>query len=90
MKKIALLMTCFSLFSCASDADIARQQEEMRRQIDANEDSTCRSYGLKYGTNEYANCRQNQSLQRNQQEFVDMQMRRQAAYQMIMRNNYGY
>ncbi len=87
MKKISLFFLCFSLVSCASSQDIARQQEEQKRQIDANEDSTCRSYGLKFGTSEYANCRQNQASQRNQQEFIDYQMRRQAAYQMIMRNN---
>lgn len=35
-------------------------------QIAAQDDATCSSYGLQYGTSEYANCREQIALERQQ------------------------
>jgi hypothetical protein len=83
--KTTVFISLLLLSACASDRDIAAEQAAIRQQVNMNEDSTCRSYGLKYGTTEYANCRQNQASQRSQQDFIDDQMRRQMMMQMMMR-----
>jgi hypothetical protein len=86
MRRISILLPILLFYSgCADPRQEALQQAQMRENITAGEDSTCRSYGLKYGTSEYATCRQNLALQRNQQDFVDAQIGRQMAYQYMMR-----
>lgn len=87
MRRIYIVLPILLFFSgCADPRQEALQQAQMRENINAGEDYTCRSYGLKYGTSEYAACRQNLALQRNQQEFVNAQIGRQMAYQYMMRN----
>jgi len=56
--KLAIIFVCGVLLAgCVSRQEIAAQHA-------ADEDTTCISYGLKFGTPEYAQCRQNAAAQR--------------------------
>ena len=55
MKVIAIFIGLLVLSGCAS-----------RQELAVNDDAKCQSYGLKFGTPEYAQCRQNTEEQRQE------------------------
>jgi hypothetical protein len=58
MKRSLLFLAVLALMGCTS-------AEEVRQKNAALDDETCRSYGLTFGTPEYAQCRQNIANQRS-------------------------
>jgi hypothetical protein len=60
MKHIAGLPCLLSLTGCAEwQARIAAQREAQRQAILAQDDQTCRSYGVQPGSDQYVTCRMN-------------------------------
>ncbi len=75
--KIAVILFCgVILTGCVSQQQIAAKRS-------ADDDTTCTSYGLKFGTPEYAQCRQNAAAQRAATE----QAQSLAAMQMVQSMN---
>ncbi len=65
MRNVFLLFAlCAAASGCMSSQEIAARQQ-------AADNSTCVSYGLKFGTSEYAQCRQNIAAQRHAAEQTD-------------------
>ncbi len=61
------------LFGVALAGCMSQQEQAMR--LAANDDAVCQSYGLTYGTPQYADCRMRVAEQRNaQQAATDAQL----------------
>lgn len=51
------ILALLILASCTSAAEKQAEQERRAQAIAEEEDSTCRSFGLSFGTDSYADCR---------------------------------
>jgi hypothetical protein len=71
MKRLACVLCLLTLTSCAEwQARMAAQREAQRQAILAQDDQTCRSYGVQAGTDAYVACRMNIANSRAQLEQV--------------------
>ena len=62
-----VLMACVMLAGCAQMRENLRRAEEREAaQLAAADDATCRSYGINFGTPQYAQCRMLVAQQRAQ------------------------
>lgn len=67
MKKLAPLSLLFLLTACATPEQLAQQ----RQQQEQDDIATCRSYGLRPGSEAFGNCRLQLDLARQQQYYYD-------------------
>lgn len=88
MRKICIALGVYLLVAgCASPEQIAARQAAQGAQIAASDDTTCQSYGLKFGTPEYAQCRQNVVAQRDARNIAAQQANAVAWQQAIQYGN---
>jgi hypothetical protein len=64
MKFYRLAIVAFLLTGCASEQKKEAKQQAKWERLMAQDDATCKSYGLQFGTPDYANCRQHIADQR--------------------------
>lgn len=84
-----LIAFMFFVGSCASQEEIAQQANRRRIELETIDNRTCISYGFKFGSPDYANCRLNIASQRNSIEAADEQQRRAAALGIMQMQNYN-
>jgi hypothetical protein len=76
MFRVICIFSLIVLAGCASNEDRIAAR-------DANDEATCQSYGLKFGTPEYAQCRQNIAARRQAAVLAAFQMMQGARVQPV-------
>ena len=74
MHKIVCILPLFALMGCAGyQARLQTARAEQQRQIDAQDDATCRGYGAAPGSEAYVACRMNLANNRTARDIAQQQ-----------------
>jgi hypothetical protein len=74
MRATASIALCLILGACVNQQQLAAQRAAQQAALNAQDESTCRSYGAQKGTDQYFNCRMMLNTQRNQAALAQQQM----------------